>query len=599
MNVVINEKGERYKAIDIEEVAKSGKYNCVCCNEKMVFVNKCEIRNCHFRHYPKSKCITNTDKVYMENKKTEFHYDWQKIFPEKNIEVCFTENDIKHIADIYLENNNNKLVIEIQHSPISELHIKERNEFYTKYNRKLLWIFDIKNNSEIIKINTHDKDIQTIKFNKKIYFNTIPYNMLLLDNGGDYLYKINEIIDDDDEIITIKEVIDKKVFINNLVKEYDININYNIINSITNIKNYDFEKIILSSDIDNISKDKLQIILSLLSKNKFMYYDFKLLIKSLSTLSHKNKDLLDLINVWFKNNFYKKNITVKFGKYEGELYENINNVKIKNWYVENIDCDCDKKYENKKCNKCNVLTNCKIDSINYLFYNADNITNLDVYNCISELYNCILLDNKDPAQCINIHKQKKMSNYTFKPMCNYNLFVLLWSNYCELDKCLFCNSRAIVSIINIHFDICKQCFNNYKNDEKNLAQKIKTTNEEKEIQMAEKLAQQIKEEMEREEMLLKSIVQNENERILKESAIEKEKLYMTEPENNTIMEEIIFIPDENKISMDNIFQLKMLEEQKNNKIIREKYILEKLKKKNRTSKKKKNIIVTHDIFNYI
>jgi len=574
MNVVINEKGERFKAIDIEDVAKSGKYNCVCCNERMVFVNKSDIRNCHFRHYPKSKCISNIDKTYNENKKSNFHYDWQKIFPKQNIEICFNEDDNKHIADIYLENNNNKLVIEIQHSPISEINIKERTDFYTKHNRKLLWIFDIKNSSQISKVKTHDRDICIIKFIKKIYFTSITPDMLLLDTGDEYLYKINDIIDADKEQITVSNIIKKDIFIENLKKDYDVNINNNLIFSNPDIEYYDFEKIISNCNVDNVSKDKLQIICSLISKNRFLYFNFKLLISSLSTLSNKNIELCNLLFLWFKNKFYKFNLPVKFGKYEGENYDDITDIKIKNWYAENLNCDCSKKYENKKCNKCDLLTNCNIESLSFFYNKTDIINNLDIYKSTVELYNNILFDNQNPYFSVNIEENKKLSTYIFKPHCDYNLFILLGNTYCNIDKCIFCNDRNIMKIIDFNFDICIKCFNYNKHNISEFTKKINVANYKRK-----------KREIEAEK-LIKIKQEEENQKYIKEKLEREER----EKQERLINEKIELE------KLEHMFNQK-INENGENKISVKKIIMTKKKSKNRKLKDNKYII--NDIYNYI
>jgi hypothetical protein len=539
MNIVINEKGVRLRASDIEHVIKSNKYNCICCNEKMVFVNGSELRNCHFRHYPKSKCLINNDKEYIENKKSTFHYNWQKLFPNQNIEIYFNENDKKHIADIYLENanNNDKLVIEIQHSPISHDKILERTNFYKQNGRELLWIFDIENNFGIEKIVTHDVNNTIIKFKNKIYFDTIPTELLLLDDGGEFLYKINPIVDADKELFIIKEFINKKIFIQNLKNKYNIQIVEPLFTN-TNIINYDFENIIDNLNIQISSQDKLRIIISLFTKINKPCYNFQLLIKTFATLSSKNKILYDMIYLWFKNRYFNNNLIIKFGKYEDEEYDNFNNRKLKQWYVENINCDCCYYDNTKKCNKCEVLINCKIDLLNYYFFKTENIDNLEIYKCMDELNNNILYNGHDPTLSTNIKNKK--SQIIFKPSYNIELYNLIECKLLNLNSCIFCKYETIIKIFKKKFGICYKCLNDNKNNIDSFNTKII------DIQFTiqqEKILQEIKYKQEREE-IEKIEYAIQEQKLLKQEMQEKEKKEMQEKEKNK--NEIIIVNKKTK-----------------------------------------------------
>lgn len=520
MNIVINEKGERLRASDIEHVIKSNKYKCICCDEKMVFVNGSDLRNCHFRHYPKSKCIINNDKEYIENKKSIFHYNWQKNFPNLNVEIYFNEDNIKHIADIYLENANDKLVIEIQHSPISHDKILERTNFYKQNGRELLWIFDIENNSGIEKIVTHDFDNTIIKFKNKIYFDSISTEILLLDDGGEYLYKINPIINADKELFIIKEFINKKTFIQNLINKYNIQI---IIPSFinTNIINYDFENIIDYLNIENTSQDKLRIIVSLFTKIRTPCFNFILLIKTFSTLSAKNKMLYDMVYMWFKNKYFKNNLIIKFGKYKDTYYDNFNNVKLKQWYVENINCDCCYYNNAKKCNKCDVLINCKIDLLNHYYFNTEYIDNLEIYNCMDELNNNILYNGYDPTLSANIKNKK--SQFIFKSSYNIELYNLIESNLLNLNSCIICGYKTIIKIFKKEFGLCYKCLNDNKNNIDLFNTKIidiQFTNQQNKFLQEIKYKQE-EEEKERRRIEHKIVEENKNKLLVSEHICEK------------------------------------------------------------------------------
>ena len=65
---------------------------------------------------------------------TEWHKSYQNICNKDNVEYRIERDKILHIADIY----NDGLVIELQHSPITEEIIKEREKFYNN----MIWLFD-------------------------------------------------------------------------------------------------------------------------------------------------------------------------------------------------------------------------------------------------------------------------------------------------------------------------------------------------------------------------------------------------------------------------------------------------------------------------
>jgi competence CoiA-like predicted nuclease len=66
---------------------------------------------------------------------TKWHYSYQEICNSANVEVRISKNGKTHIADILNEDN---VVIELQHSYISDNEIKERENFYDN----MIWIFD-------------------------------------------------------------------------------------------------------------------------------------------------------------------------------------------------------------------------------------------------------------------------------------------------------------------------------------------------------------------------------------------------------------------------------------------------------------------------
>lgn len=70
---------------------------------------------------------------------SDWHREWQGLFPEANQEVVITHNGEVHRADVLCYGT----VIEFQHSPISETEFQRRNQFYTEAGYKLVWVFDL------------------------------------------------------------------------------------------------------------------------------------------------------------------------------------------------------------------------------------------------------------------------------------------------------------------------------------------------------------------------------------------------------------------------------------------------------------------------
>lgn len=111
----------------------------------------------HFAHAANQNCDPWREGM------TNWHFQWQDIVADRNnLEVCLDENGVivgyssfngsrndtvakmtttSHIADIInpkLSVENRPMVIEIQHSPISEENVIAREEYY----KNMIWVFD-------------------------------------------------------------------------------------------------------------------------------------------------------------------------------------------------------------------------------------------------------------------------------------------------------------------------------------------------------------------------------------------------------------------------------------------------------------------------
>lgn len=126
-------KDEKGNLVEVDEAKKSKMYYCPCCGAELV-LKQGDIKVHHFSH----KSLTDCDDFY--EPMTKWHLDWQRRFPKQCREVVVKNNGETHRADVLLRNL--KLVIEFQHSPISDTDVRKRNKFYTEAGYKIIWVFD-------------------------------------------------------------------------------------------------------------------------------------------------------------------------------------------------------------------------------------------------------------------------------------------------------------------------------------------------------------------------------------------------------------------------------------------------------------------------
>ena len=72
---------------------------------------------------------------------SEWHYNWQCLFPKECREVVVEKFGVKHRADVLI----NGFVVEFQHSSITAAEIMERNNFYLACDYAVIWVFDAQN----------------------------------------------------------------------------------------------------------------------------------------------------------------------------------------------------------------------------------------------------------------------------------------------------------------------------------------------------------------------------------------------------------------------------------------------------------------------
>lgn len=124
----------RYAILDGARVlpARSGSVaKCPVCGGDVIA--KCgSIAAHHWAHKSISQCDTWHEPI------TDWHISWQDLASPENREVVIIDpvSNVKHRADMRTCQGR---VIEVQHSPISEQQISEREQFYGP---TMIWIFD-------------------------------------------------------------------------------------------------------------------------------------------------------------------------------------------------------------------------------------------------------------------------------------------------------------------------------------------------------------------------------------------------------------------------------------------------------------------------
>lgn len=131
MFIALNENNER---ISIDKADKSQRYFCPVCGETLSIkaIDSLSVK-AHFAHKRGTECLDT-----WKHDMSEWHYNWQRLFPAENREVVVEKDGVKHRADVLINN----FVIEFQHSPITAKEITERNNFYLSCGYTVVWVFD-------------------------------------------------------------------------------------------------------------------------------------------------------------------------------------------------------------------------------------------------------------------------------------------------------------------------------------------------------------------------------------------------------------------------------------------------------------------------
>lgn len=227
----------------IENVDSTSTYYCEACGAKMI-PKLGKVRVHHFAHkfegnltYEQRLCR----KYENSNNMSDWHLKWQEKYPIECREVVKKNSKGEiHRADVCIENN--KTIIEFQHTYLSSSDFFERNRFYNDLGYKVVWLYDFNEiakkeikylwpdqESDIAKRHKKDKDA-VYRMDKTLYTNLFgDYDLSLNKNvevhfvktQGKYTFykKIDEVIfefedysdlpeDIVDEIKEMREILD-------------------------------------------------------------------------------------------------------------------------------------------------------------------------------------------------------------------------------------------------------------------------------------------------------------------------------------------------------------------------------------------------------
>ena len=135
------------KRIYIDEANEAIQYYCPICGEEVI-QRRGKTNVHHFAHKKNSEC--DSWKYDM----SEWHKNWQSMFPVDNREVVIVHNGEKHRADILIGNT----VIEFQHSRMSNEEFKKRTNFYFNAGYNLVWLFDLTEEYQSGKISLYNRE---------------------------------------------------------------------------------------------------------------------------------------------------------------------------------------------------------------------------------------------------------------------------------------------------------------------------------------------------------------------------------------------------------------------------------------------------------
>jgi len=177
-------------------------FRCIPGNHELIMVN-CTQRRSHFRH----KHSSDTGGEPM----TYWHSEWQSNFPDTEKWFRNQYNQIKdRRADVLIDEFNR--IIEIQHSPIEQQEVNNRNKDYSLHNKDVMWLIDSQNSVVIKKLG--DRTILEFVSNRWLYESFKDCEYVYYDISG-FMYRVKP-SDIRSHQIDVGQPMDKQTFIDKI-----------------------------------------------------------------------------------------------------------------------------------------------------------------------------------------------------------------------------------------------------------------------------------------------------------------------------------------------------------------------------------------------
>ncbi len=125
--------------VHIDDTHSNQEYYCPYCGAPLI-TKKGDVRQHHFAHKQGHDCSDTWAKDRSNGYDiSQWHSDWQSLFPWANQEVKLCLGETEHRADVLID----RTVIEFQHSVLSVKAFDDRNNFYFNLGYKVIWLFDL------------------------------------------------------------------------------------------------------------------------------------------------------------------------------------------------------------------------------------------------------------------------------------------------------------------------------------------------------------------------------------------------------------------------------------------------------------------------
>ena len=135
---MLKANNESNEIIYITDSRINQKYHCSLCEREVIRKIGNGGRRPHFAH---KASIEGDSCDGWHYDMTDWHMNWQEKFPVKCQEVIVEHDGKKHRADVLIEEQ--RLVIEFQHSHLSPEEYSDRNKFYKSCGYHIVWLFDM------------------------------------------------------------------------------------------------------------------------------------------------------------------------------------------------------------------------------------------------------------------------------------------------------------------------------------------------------------------------------------------------------------------------------------------------------------------------